>query len=607
MLQITGLEKSYGTRVIFDGVSFTVAPGERVGLVGRNGHGKTTLFRLIAGEEEPDAGAITMPRNYRVGRLTQHISFSEGTVLAEACLALPETDDGVDESYRVKAVLNGLGLGEESFGADPASLSGGYQVRLCLAKVLVSVPDLLLLDEPTNYLDIVSIRWLGKFLRSWKGGLMLITHDRDFMDSVSTHTLAIHRGGVRKVQGTTGKLYHQIAEEEEIYEKTRANDEKKRQEIEKFIDRFRAKATKASAVQSRIKMLEKTGRNEALENIKTLEFEFNAAPFPGKTLLTASGLAFGYAPDKLLFNGLSFSVGKKDRIAVIGKNGKGKTTLLNVLAGEFAPLSGGVEAHPNLKTAYFGQTNIDRLNPAHTVEAELIEAHQDFSRAGARRVAGAMMFEGDDALKKISVLSGGERSRVLLGKLLLSPANLLLLDEPTNHLDMHSVDSLVAAVADFPGAVIIVTHSEMLIRSLATRLIVFDGGKVEVHDRAYDDFLDKTGWSDEAGFSASGQAKERVKGVNRKEERRARAALQNERARAMTPLKKRMQEIEAEIITMEEEMKIVDEALAAASEAADAAAIAGLAKTHKDIKEGVDALFDELNALHLEHDTRMKE
>ncbi|OGQ59249.1 MAG: ABC transporter ATP-binding protein [Deltaproteobacteria bacterium RIFCSPLOWO2_02_FULL_53_8] len=606
MLQVTGLCRSYGDRVIFDDVSFTVGTGERVGLVGRNGHGKTTLFRLIDGEEKPDAGILAMPRGYRVGRLAQHISFTEKTVLEEACLSLPVSIDGTDESYKVKAILNGLGLSEECFDSAPQSLSGGFQVRLCLAKVLVSSPNLLLLDEPTNYLDIVSIRWLSRFLRSWNGEMMIITHDREFMDGVSTHTLAIHRCGVRKIAGSTSKLYHQIAEEEEIYEKTRVNEDKKRQEVEKFIERFRAKASKAAAVQSRVKMLEKAGRKEELAEIKTLDFSFNSAPFLGKYLFEARDLSFGYTPDNPLFEGLNFSVTNKDRIAVIGKNGRGKTTLLNVLANEFAPTGGAVERHQALRQAYFGQTNIDRLDNSHTVEEELIEAHPDHNRGWARRIAAAMMFSGDDALKKISVLSGGERSRVLLGKLLFSPANMLLLDEPTNHLDMHSVDSLVAAVTEFDGAVIIVTHSEMIIRALATRLIVFDAGRVEVYNCTYDEFLAKKGWHGEAESTPS-RIKTKEKGVNKKEERRQRAALMDERAKTLGPMKKRMVVIEAEIAVLEEKMGGINEALVAASELGAGPDIAALSKTHSDIKESVDSLYDELNGLHIDHDIKAKE
>lgn len=606
MLQVTGLYRSYGDKVIFDNVSFTLGTGERIGLVGRNGHGKTTLFRLIDGEEKPDGGILAMPRGYRVGRLAQHISFTEKTVLEEACLSLPVSVDGTDESYKVKAILSGLGLTEECFDNPPQSLSGGFQVRLCLAKVLVSGPNLLLLDEPTNYLDIVSIRWLSRFLRAWNGEMMIITHDREFMDGVSTHTLAIHRCGVRKVAGPTSKLYHQIAEEEEIYEKTRVNEDKKRQEVEKFIERFRAKASKAAAVQSRVKMLEKAGRKEELADIKTLDFAFNSAPFLGKYLLEARNLSFGYTPDNLLFEGLSFTVSSEDRIAVIGKNGRGKTTLLNVLAGEFAPSGGSVEKHQALRPAYFGQTNIDRLNNAHTVEEELIEAHPDNSRGGARRIAAAMMFSGDDALKKISILSGGERSRVLLGKLLFSPANMLLLDEPTNHLDMHSVDSLVAAVTEFDGAVIIVTHSEMIIRAMATRLIVFDGGRVEIYNCTYDEFLAKTGWQGESESTPS-RIKTKEKGVNKKEERRQRAALMDERTKTLGPMKKRMAVIEVEVVVLEEKMGGINEALVAASERGAGPEIAALSKTHSDIKESVDSLYDELNALHLDHDMKVKE
>ena len=262
MLKVSGLEKAYVGQEIFDNVSFVVNPGERIGLVGRNGHGKTTLFRMILGEEHPDAGVISVPKYYTIGHLSQHIRFTEDTVLKEGCLSLPVSEDGIDESYKVETILMGLGFSVDDFNRNPAEFSGGYQVRLNLAKALVSEPNLLLLDEPTNYLDIISVRWLTRFLRNWKGELMLITHDRDFMDSVTTHTMGIHRFKVRKIAGPTQKLYEQILQEEEIHEKTRLNDQKKRSEVEDFINRFRAKATKASAVQSRIKALAKMDKLE---------------------------------------------------------------------------------------------------------------------------------------------------------------------------------------------------------------------------------------------------------------------------------------------------------------------------------------------------------
>jgi len=484
MIQVNNLDKGYGRQVIFDKAGFTLNPGERVGLVGRNGHGKTTLFKMILGQEHPDSGCISIPNGYRIGHLSQHISFSEDTVLKEACLSLRDSEDGIDETYKAEIILMGLGFTLEDFGLNPLDLSGGYQVRLNLAKVLVSDPNLLLLDEPTNYLDIISLRWLTQFLRNWKKELIIITHDRDFMDGVTTHTMAIHRCKMRKEAGPTDKVYQQLLLEEEIHEKTRMNDDKKRRETEEFINRFRAKASKARAVQSRVKALQKKERLEKLTEIKDLDFAFRSASFTGKMLMEVRDISFSFDDDgPPLIGGLTFSVGKKDRIAIIGKNGKGKTTLLNLLAKELKTKTGEVSHHDQLQTAYFGQTNINRLNLHKTIEEEIIDVHPEGSRGAARKICGIMMFPGDNALKKISVLSGGERSRVLLGKLLVSPSNMLLLDEPTNHLDMESNDSLVEALADFNGSVIIVTHSEMMLHALATRLIVFDDGKVTLLDR----------------------------------------------------------------------------------------------------------------------------
>src|SRR5512143_771635 len=530
MLQVTNIEKSYGKQRLFDGVSFTVNPRERVGLVGRNGHGKSTLFRMILNEEHADSGTITMPSGYTVGHLSQHIHFTEDTVLKEACLALPENEDHIDETYKAEAILHGLGFTNEDFERAPSSLSGGYQVRLNLAKVLVSEPNLLLLDEPTNYLDIVSVRWLTQFLRAWRNERIIITHDRDFMDSVTTHTMIIHRCKMRKVAGSTQKLYDQILLEEEIYEKTRQNDEKKRKEVEQFINRFRAQATKASAVQSRIKALARHERLDKLDEIKTLDFKFRSAPFEARWLMTAEDISFGFSKNgSKLIDGLTFGVGKKERIAVIGKNGKGKTTLLNLLANELSPTRGEVKLHPNTKIAYFGQTNINRLRPEKTALQEVMDAHPDHSQGESRAICGLMMFDGDNALKKVSVLSGGEKSRVLLGKLLVSPANLLLLDEPTNHLDMESIDSLIEAIEAFDGAVIIVTHSEMILEAVATKLIVYDNDEVNVFEGTYFDFLERIGWQEEGGVRTKKAKRNGAgKNANKKAARKLRCAVASE-------------------------------------------------------------------------------
>ena len=422
MIQVNNLDKYYGRQVIFEKAGFTLNPGERVGLVGRNGHGKTTLFKMILGEDRPDSGCISIPNGYKIGHLSQHISFTENTVLKEACLSLPENEDGIDETYKAETILMGLGFALEDLTLNPMDLSGGYQVRLNLAKVLVSDPNLLLLDEPTNYLDIVSLRWLTKFLRNWKKELIIITHDRDFMDGVTTHTMAIHRCKMRKEAGPTDKVYQQLLMEEEIHEKSRVNDDKKRKETEDFINRFRAKASKASAVQSRIKALQKKDRLEKLTEIKDLDFAFKSASFTGKVLMEVNDLSFSFDNDSApLIDGLTFSVGKKDRIAIIGKNGKGKTTLLNLLAKELKTETGSVSHHVQLQTAYFGQTNINRLTLHKTIEEEIMDVHPDVGRGAARKICGIMMFPGDHALKKISVLSGGEKSRVLLRQAACQP------------------------------------------------------------------------------------------------------------------------------------------------------------------------------------------
>ena len=492
MLQINDLSLAFGGRPLLDNVSFNIHSGERIGLVGRNGSGKTTLFRLITGKVLPDEGRISMPKNYTIGYLKQHLQFTEATVLEEACLGLKAEER--DEIWKGEKILTGLGFTEDELYKSPAEFSGGFQVRLNLAKVLLAEPHLLLLDEPTNYLDILSIRWLTRFLQRWNNELMIITHDRDFMNSVTTHTMAIHRQKVKKIEGDTIKLFEQIAVEEEVYEKTRRKENKKREEAMEFINRFRALAARASLVQSRIKALDRMGKKEELSKIMELGFRFNSLAFEAQCLMRVEDLSFGYTPEQTLIQALSLDIGKRDRICVVGKNGKGKSTLLRLLAGELEPKAGEIKPHPNCSLGYFGQTNIERLNSEMTIEQELAKLRPDLNYSEIRKTCGAMMFSGDLALKKISVLSGGEKSRVSLGKILLSPTNLLLLDEPTNHLDVESCDSMIAALDDFSGAVIIVTHSEMFLHHLADRLIVFNDDRVFVFEGTYQDFLDKIGW-----------------------------------------------------------------------------------------------------------------
>ena len=596
MLRVENLSKSYGSVVLFDGVSFSINPRERVGLTGRNGHGKTTLFRLIIGEEHPDSGVIAVPKNYAVGHVSQHLAFSAASAVDEACQGLPEEERS--DRWRAEKVLAGLGFSVDEMLRPPSELSGGFQVRLNLARALLAAPDLLLLDEPTNYLDITSIRWLSRFLSDWKGELMLITHDRSFMDGVVTHTMGIHRKKIRKIKGDTGKLYEQIAKEEEIYEKTRLNDEKKRREMELFISRFRAKARLANMVQSRIKTLEKRERLDRLEKIRDLEFSFKLAPFTGRHLLSASELAFSYSGGPpFLFEGLDIAIGKNDRVCVIGKNGRGKTTLLKLLAGELAPVRGEVSGQLHLETGYYAQTNTTSLRPTFSVEEEIASGLASSDRQTARNICGSMLFEGDDALKPIRVLSGGEKARVLLGKTIATPANLLLLDEPTNHLDMGSCDALLEALDAFEGAIVMVTHNEMFLHALATRIVAFQGGRASVHEGSYRDFLDRVGWEDEDEAAPGRRTEGREEGPvsNKKEFRRIRTEIISRRAKALKPLEKNMAEMEKLIAEEEAASAAEHEALVEASQAGDGGLIASLSKSAHDRAERIDALYEELD------------
>lgn len=498
MIQVEGLSLAYYGDYLFQNASFSIQRGERCALVGRNGSGKTSLFRILIGEEESDAGTNVMRRNYIIGTLKQHIVFTKPTLIEEAALGLRESEK--DCLYKAESILFGLGFKEEDLDRPPQEFSGGYQLRLHLAKVLAGEPDCLLLDEPTNYLDIVSIRWFTKFLQEWKGEFIMISHDREFLDSVSTHTMGIHRQKIIKFKGSSINFYEQIMLQEEIHEKTRVNLEKKRDHLQGFIDRFGAKASKAAQAQSKEKQLKRIPVLENLKNLYQLDFQFNEAPFPGRKMLEASNLSFSYTGDYTdpLIKKFSLSVEKGERIAIIGKNGRGKSTILRLLAGELEAGGGELKRSENVAIGYFGQTNIDKLHPKHTVEEEISSANSKLNLTQVKGICGLMMFGGDKSRKQNSVLSGGEKSRVLLGKIIAGPCNLLLLDEPTHHLDMESIEALIDAIEDFPGAVIIVTHSELILkRMVLDKIVICHEKKQEMHLGTYEEFLDKNGWHDE--------------------------------------------------------------------------------------------------------------
>jgi ATP-binding cassette subfamily F protein 3 len=606
MLQISGVSKVFGGRTLFEEVTLQLTAGERLGLVGRNGSGKSTLFRLILGMMEPDGGSIIFPKNYRMGHLEQHLKFSRDTVLQEACLGLPPGEE--DHHYKAERILFGLGFSSEDMGRAPAEFSGGFQIRINLAKVLVNEPNLLLLDEPTNYLDILSIRWMTQFLRKWPNELILISHDRDFMDSVTTHTAAIHRGSLRKIQGGTEKLYSQVLQEEEILEKTRLNQEKKIQKEMAFVERFRAKASKASAVQSRIKRLEKMPSLEKLAQLEHLDFSFRELPFEADRMAELRKVAFHYEGQADLMGDLAFQIKAGDRVGVIGKNGKGKSTLLRLLAGELSPTDGEIYNHPLASIGYFGQTNINRLQSGMSIEEEITSVNPGLGLTAVLSICGTMMFSGDDAKKKISVLSGGEKSRVLLGKILAQPCNLLLLDEPTNHLDMESIEALLDSLQEFSGAVVIVTHSEMILNDLVNKLVVFRQGGAQYFPGNYEEFLDKWGWEEEIEKKSKkvGDKSGAPPGLSKKELRKFRAEQSAARSKLLAPLKKEMEVLEAKISQCEKEMSETNGAMETASAKQDGKQIAELSWRIHHLQEEIDEAFKRLMEAHARYEAEAK-
>lgn len=581
-MQIKDLSISYHGAVLFKDATFSLEPKEKCGLVGRNGSGKSTLFRLLTGAEEPDSGTISKRSHYRLGMLDQHIRFSQPTLLEEAALGLRPEDEG--NLYKAEKILFGLGFSEQDMSRSLEDFSGGYQLRVHLAKVLISEPDCLLLDEPTNYLDIVSIRWFTRFLRNWKGEFILITHDREFMDAVSTHTMGIHRNKIMKVAGGTVPFFEQIVLQEEIHERTRQNLEKKRAQSQEFIDRFGAKASKAAQAQSRQKMLDRIPVLEKLKDLYHLDFHFNEAPFPGRSVLEAKNLEFSFVPNVPLIQDFSLEVEKGERVAIIGKNGRGKSTILRLLAESLTPQAGSLKVSERTRIGYFGQTNIERLHPKHTIEEEIATANTRLNRTEVKAICGLMMFSGAQAEKVTSVLSGGEKSRVLLGKILASECNLLLLDEPTHHLDMESIEALIDALEDFEGSVVIVSHSELILKRLQlNKIVICHEGSQELFLGNYEEFLEKRGWQGE------GEVVKPVKemGVESRQERAERVQA---RSKALKPIEREIAREEELIAKREAELQQAQHAAMTASSKEMQGLLKDIALKQKALEENYERL-----------------
>jgi ATP-binding cassette subfamily F protein 3 len=449
---------------------------------------------------------------------------------------------------------------------------------------------MLLLDEPTNYLDILSLRWLKGFIKDFDGEVILITHDRDFMDSVTTHTMGVQRKTLHIVSGDSYKYYGTLELADETYAKTKANQDKKRKDLEEFVARNKARASTAALAQSKQKELDKMDEMEDLKTDTNLSFKFNYKETPAKVIFRAKDLGFGYNIDEPLFENITYAMEKGKRLAIIGKNGKGKSTLLNYIAGELKQQQGAIEYHPSTKFAHFGQTNIERLNVKNTIVEEIATMSKEIGIPQSRNIAGRMMFSGELGDKKINVLSGGERSRVMLGKIIATPANLLFLDEPTNHLDMQSIDALADAIECFEGSLIMVTHSEMLLRRLADALIIFHKGGAEYFDGTYDDFLEKIGWEEEEGS----KPKKKKSKINHKERKKLRKAVTQERNEERKAYTKEIKLCEEKINILEEDMAVKNEKLNLASNTGDNDLIMNLSREVGLVQQDIDEYFERL-------------
>ncbi len=493
MIQFKDVFLEFGDVPIFNGINFSINDGDKIALVGLNGSGKSTIFKLIMGTILPTDGEVVRSEKYTVGCVSQYFNYTKSTVIDEVCLALYDKDGEYKEGreyceWEAEVILTGLKFKEQQINSDPNLLSGGFQVRLNLAKALLEKTDLLILDEPTNHLDIDTIEWLEGFIKEYKGAVIFTSHDRSFVDNLAKSTAFIHRKLIRKIKGPPQKIFDQIKVEEENYEKERiAQEEKYKKEMD-LINRFSSVASKASSMQSRLKALQKMEVKQKLDHIPDLKFAFNCDDQVGdkSILIEADKVSFWFDESKKLFQDLSFKISKGDKLCVVGANGQGKSTLINVIHGSL-PLKGGqIKTHQNLKVAYFGQMDSDKLDSDLSIIDELQKSFPEAELSNLYRAASIMLFRRDDVKKKISILSGGEKARVSLAKAVLTKANLLILDEPTNHLDLPSAEALTEALVSFPGAIIMVTHNKALLREIPNTMVVFEGaGKTKLFQGNY--------------------------------------------------------------------------------------------------------------------------
>ncbi len=540
MIHLSGLSKQYGNKILFKNGSFQINTGEKIGLVGPNGAGKSTIFRVIVGEEGVDSGTISRSDKTVVGYFSQNIEEMKGrTALQEVILSAgkisdlqrdiatleaklsdPELDademtkildkygelqadfermGGYDLESRAQEILTGLGIGPDDYHRPTESFSGGWKMRIALAKILLLNPDVLLMDEPTNHLDLESIVWLEEWLKQFKGSILMTSHDREFMNRLVKKVVEVAYQTITVFSGNYDYYEREKAiRMEQLVAQARRQEEMLAKE-EEFIARFAARASHAAQVQSRVKKLEKIDRIEIPTEEKTIQFVWPVPPRGGDEVVKFEKLTKVWpaneddkTKEKLVFSEATGLVKRLDRVALVGVNGAGKSTLLKIISGQTTSSNGNLQIGASIEMGYFSQNSLDVLDPSSTI---IEEVHSHLPTAGLgqiRTLLGAFKFSGEEADKKISVLSGGEKSRVVLACILARPVNLLVLDEPTNHLDIVSREVLLEAVKNFPGTVIIVSHDRYFLREVTTRVFELDKNKLTIYDGTWDYYLDKS-------------------------------------------------------------------------------------------------------------------